>query len=65
MLFENSIINKVFNDLGFLTLTSNQISTMFDPNGLTQFNNLVAYSLNNPDKTYFDFLNTTQTNPMN
>ena len=53
MLFENSIINKVFNDLGFLTLTSNQISTMFDPNDLTQFNNLVDYSLNNPNKTYY------------
>lgn len=65
MLFENSIINKVFNDLGFLTLTSNQISTMFDPNDLIQFNNLVDYSLNNPNKTYSDFLNTTQTNPMN
>lgn len=56
ILFKNSEVDKIINDLGFVSLTPSQVSSMFDPNNLTSINNLIAYTKNYPDKSYKDFL---------
>lgn len=55
-LFENSKVSKIYQELGFLTITSDQIKTMFDPSDNSLIDQIAEYATTNPDKSYEDFL---------
>lgn len=56
ILFENSKLNSIYKDLGFITVTKEQMKTMFDPSNTSLIDEIYEFALEYPNKTYEDFL---------
>ncbi len=59
MLFENSYITNIYEDQGFITLDSETIKTMFDPNdtkGRQMIDYIAQYANQNPDSNYDEYM---------
>lgn len=56
ILFEKSKLNSIYKELGFITITKEQIKTMFDPNDTSLVDRISDFASTYPDKTYKDFL---------